>query len=141
MEILKFRVWNIKDKRFIKNFVLADNEICRYYSTANDELREEKYFSCFAFDNNDLVVQYSINYRDIYDRLIYDGDVLKVNYGEEIFNIKIEDIFKDHFIVRRFSNIEIVGNRFQNPEIWKTACRVSVSIGFDFSGKLRFERV
>lgn len=117
--ILKFRVWDVKLKSFIKefegNFVL-DNE---------GNLR---CINCFR-ERNDFIVQQFVGLLDFEGKEIFEGDILKDGLGEILGSVRYVSgewlIGRNYSLVQFWDNetfkqdtckMLIIGNILENPD-------------------------
>lgn len=139
MRKIKFRVWDKKEKAFIK----SDNQYLQFvghdnYFTFYPE--EDKYPKDKNNLKEKLIIQQFTSLKDKNGREIYEGDILKQYLGPEKINSSLLwevqyfeerasfgvtsgncfEIFEDVLFNDECScEIEIIGNIFENPELLK----------------------
>ena len=128
MREIKFRVWNKKDKSFLK-----DKGRLFYYLNFYGGVIEEYNDGAGGYevdflDEKDFVVMQYTGLKDINGVEIYEGDIDK-NFGEIYYNDKKTRyetrnpnvINTLHDINMYGSRPEIIGNIYQNPELIEDA--------------------
>ena len=110
------RMWNKKEKRMydVCGFDLITGEIWDYEN---------------GFDIKDCILMQSIGLTDINGKEIFEGDVIKATYvnniGVEVEAIKVLGVVYfnygaycvDGYYFKELNNLEVIGNKYENPEI------------------------
>lgn len=124
MREIKFRVWDIKQERFIdfNKFGFDDG---LWYIQEIDENERGIDPPLFYEEGKAVVMQY-IGLKDMNGVEIYEGDIVR---AEEMPNDMFEVWFRSglyhignwntHGFSNAFSFFEVIGNRYENPELLK----------------------
>ena len=126
----------IKFRAYLKdiNKMVEVNEI-NWYENSDDKgnissiryAGETKYaHHYFEFDPNDVVLMQYTGYKDMKDREVYEGDI--VRYYDDIYEVKwmwagfyihsLQDGFDELATNENF--VEVIGNIYENPELLET---------------------
>lgn len=125
----KFRVWNVKEKIMEYGAELAyDNGHgggdCLWAGSFGHVIES-------SINTDDYILMQSANIKDKNNKLVYEGDLLKDNYGLvreivygiscgyccfQVIGLKTEGRGSEDFIYF-INEFEIIGNRYENPEL------------------------
>ncbi len=116
MKEIKFRAWNRKRKKFIKNLIV------RFFPDGNIEIKQYKSGNVIT---KFILMQFT-GLKDKNGKEIYEGDFLLTTKGMKPFLVK--DIRMDTLTIARmikerqdkpnyFTPIEVIGNIYENPEL------------------------
>lgn len=121
-DILKFRVWNKRDKRYIYDALYAYDGDC--YKRKGDNDGHIMCFGEYVDDKNYDVEQYT-GVMDKNEKLVFKGDIFKCSidgYVQDMLFV-VEDLRSFFFLLDREDPyyavdwIEVVGNIHENPEL------------------------
>jgi uncharacterized phage protein (TIGR01671 family) len=123
---LKFRVWDVKNKKFLNPSDIAIN------GNGNLLITDSGWYENFENQNlSDYVVQQFTGEYDKNKKEIYEGDIIR-SYSKEFINdnYEAEVVFMDAAFHSKINekeyaglwsgdDIEVIGNIFENPEFLK----------------------
>ena len=134
---LKFRVWDVKNKKFLNPSDIAIN------GNGNLLITDSGYYQDFQNQNpSDYVVQQYTGFKDIDIKEIFEGDIIElevstkdnntkltatIDYGLGAFLVMAKSEDGDLFfpLLQEFHDkiykyqIKVIGNSFENPELLK----------------------
>jgi uncharacterized phage protein (TIGR01671 family) len=128
---LKFRVWDVKDKKFLNPSDIAIN------GNGNLLITDSGWYENFENQNSsDYVIQQFTELYDNNKKPIYEGDRVRFDYtgkvdifGEVIwlehrasFGVRYKntfETFEDVLMDHNMNCFEVIGNTFENPELLK----------------------
>lgn len=133
MRELKFRVWNIEEKKMI-DFTFSDigkaNFLYEpdYHFVWKSGMKEPT-----KITNTENPIMQFTGLKDKSKREIYEGDILlntkyknkfKIEWAKEhdycgFVTINLEDGFRNLFLAKNFTNCKVVGNVYETPELIK----------------------
>ena len=130
---IKFRVWDVKNKKFLPESYFAILGNGKLIVTLSG------YYNDFTNTNqDDYVIQQYTGLTDKNGNLIFEGDIVQYNQNSSYDNMdfiakwsddKLGFIFQSNSgeqlvnqtpHLNRFKHLEVVGNIFENPELLKT---------------------
>lgn len=134
--ILKFRVWDSKNKKFIKE-IPHDEYMLDSSDWESDGLEEGtfQYPEHLRTFGDRLIWQQSIGFFDKNKKEVFEGDIVKFykgnfdpennefeisKYSDDIFEIKCDLVSGCSELLDRlgdYGEVEVVGNIFENPEL------------------------
>jgi uncharacterized phage protein (TIGR01671 family) len=118
MREIKFRAWDRKNKKFIKNNI--DYDKCEYYGNI---------FVCFKCALSDCLEDYILmqytGLKDKNGKEIYEGDILELKNAKisfiprVIFVMAWDDTRTGWTLYSPKDEFEVIGNIYENPELLK----------------------
>ena len=137
MRNAKFRCWNKVDKEiqsvrcidFRGDGAIDSIRTVKAYITGDDGDID---FDFPLYPPDDIILMQSTGQHDENGKEIYDGDICKVDDGDNVYEVIFymggfmlavlpRKIRIYHMSDRLFSNIEVIGNIYENPELLETA--------------------
>jgi len=124
---LKFRVWSVNDRRFIKS-IYHDHADCYIFINAmyGNPVILSKYGDEVELDEKDYVIQQYTGLKDKNGNEIFEGDVIRGmhNFGPAGFHLTNCSISWSNELGYQWnywdiSTIEVIGNIFDNQELLK----------------------
>lgn len=124
---LKFRVWSVNDRRFIKS-IYHDHADCYIFINAmyGNPVILSKYGDEVELDEKDYVIQQYTGLKDKNGNEIYEGDVIRGmhDFGPAGFHSVTCSVRWNNEVGYQWnywdlSTIEVIGNIFENPELKK----------------------
>ncbi len=141
MRELKLRAWHIEDRfMFIPrridfpHFMIGDPakwEVWYQYEDSDDSTPEHFPLEDISFYGDELELMQYTGLKDKNGKEIYEGDVIALDGGGELYNFSVE--FEDgcfgirtngkdfaelkYYIDMSFVDAEIIGNIYENPEL------------------------
>ena len=131
MRELKFRAWDIKEKVMHKAGFLFDSDGTIFDNTLCDGEMES-----FSFGSGQIILMQYVGLKDKNGKEVYEGDILKDNYGRILlvewykYGFSFKAITETNFLRARdisqwFENgerlPEIIGNLYENQELMEAA--------------------
>lgn len=124
---LKFRVWSVNDRRFIKS-IYHDHADCYIFINAmyGNPVILSKYGDEVELDEKDYVIQQYTGLKDKNGNEIFEGDVIRGmhDFGPAGFHSVTCSVRWNNEVGYQWnywdlSTIEVIGNIFENPELKK----------------------
>jgi len=131
MRELKFRVWSVDDKQFVKSIYHAHTECYIFiHAMFGNPVIFSQYGEEVELDETKYIIQQYTGCHDSTNKEIYEGDILAYNHGNGInigyvgftsgiFFLNYSDENNDELGYLLVSNIKIIGNIFEDPELIK----------------------
>lgn len=131
MRELKFRVWSVDDKQFVKSIYHAHTECYIFiHAMFGNPVIFSQYGEEVELDETKYIIQQFTGCHDSTNKEIYEGDILANNHGNGtnigyvgftsgIFFLNYSDENNDELGYLLVSNIKIIGNIFEDPELIK----------------------
>jgi len=122
---LKFRVWSVNDRRFIKS-IYHDHADCYIFINAmyGNPVILSKYGDEVELDEKDYVIQQYTGLKDKNGNEIYEGDVIRGmhDFGPAGFHSVTCSVRWNNEVGYQWnywdlSTTEVIGNIFENPEL------------------------
>lgn len=123
MKPFKFRVWHKPSRTWVSTDIVLSSNGKAYMCTSyeNLDITDNKYFE----------ISYSTGFFDKNGKEIFVGYIIKSTVGDSVWIVKFEErdfsiycelvspdtLFKFTRTNLLFSSYEIIGNRFENPEL------------------------
>jgi len=124
---LKFRVWSVNDRRFIKS-IYHDHADCYIFINAmyGNPVILSKYGDEVELDEKDYVIQQYTGLKDKNGNEIFEGDIIRGmhDFGPAGFHSVTCSVRWNNEVGYQWnywdlSTIEVIGNIFENPELKK----------------------
>jgi len=122
---LRFRIWNHQTSQFLINTVYGKDVVAFSVWDWAAEMSD-----CLSYPTTSYIFQQYTGCWDKDNKQIYDGDILEYNHGNGtrigyigfaagIFFLNYSDETDDELGYLLISNLKIIGNIFENPELLK----------------------
>jgi len=119
----KFRAWDEKNNCFLLNENKCGEYLSNYFVTFNGFIWEKEKIGDESLDMREIVLMQSTGLLDRSGKEIFEGDILKTQYvgsdGVRVVKYSLGDNFSGFGFLENLNTSEVIGNKFENPELLK----------------------